>query len=123
MIIDLALEKGMRESPLTQDTDKSADEDPWEEKIKALDKNEDGFIHKTEVRIEKKAIGFFLTRTLHKYINKIIKYTIRGEGTSSWWNWNFENPAKKTSEKGENQQQTQATYGWYRASIEPGPHW
>jgi len=75
MIIDLALEKGMRESPLTQDTDKSADEDPWEEKIKALDKNEDGFIHKKEVRIEKNTIGFFLTRTLHKYINKIIKYT------------------------------------------------
>lgn len=50
MIIDLALEKGMSESPAIQDTAKSADEDPWEEKIKAWDRNKDGFIDKTEVR-------------------------------------------------------------------------
>ena len=47
MIIDLAMEKGMRESPLTQDT---VDEDSWEDKLKAWDKNEDGFIDKMEVR-------------------------------------------------------------------------
>lgn len=50
MIIDLALEKGMRESPLTQDT---VDEDSWQDKLKAWDKNEDGFIDKTEVRTPK----------------------------------------------------------------------
>ncbi|KAL9950837.1 hypothetical protein ACROYT_G043402 [Oculina patagonica] len=48
MIIDLALEKGMRESPLTQDTDKNVDEDSWKDKLKDWDKNEDGFIDKTE---------------------------------------------------------------------------
>lgn len=59
MIIDLALEKGMSESPPSQDTDKSADKDPWEEKIKAWDRNKNGFIDKTDVRIEKKLIGSF----------------------------------------------------------------
>ena len=65
MIIDLALEKGMSENPLTQDTDKSADGDPWEDKIKAWDKNKDGFIDKTEVRTGKILIGSILRRTLH----------------------------------------------------------
>ncbi|XP_020619596.1 transmembrane prolyl 4-hydroxylase-like [Orbicella faveolata] len=50
MIIDLALEKGMSESPPSQDTDKSADKDPWEEKIKAWDRNKNGFIDKTEIK-------------------------------------------------------------------------
>lgn len=65
MIIDLALEKGMSESPLTQDTDKSTDENPWEDKIKAWDRNKDGFIDKTEVRTGENLIGSFLTRNLH----------------------------------------------------------
>ena len=65
MIIDLALEKGMSESPLTQDADKSADEDPWEDKIKAWDRNKDGFIDTTEVSTRENHIGSFLTRTLH----------------------------------------------------------
>lgn len=65
MIIDLALEKGMSKSPLTQDTDKSTDENPWEDKIKALDRNKDGFIDKTEVRTGENLIGSFLTRNLH----------------------------------------------------------
>lgn len=65
MIIDLALEKGMSESPLTQDTDKSTDENPWEEGIKAWDRNKDGFIDKTEVRTGENLIGSFLTRNLH----------------------------------------------------------
>lgn len=65
MIIDLALEKGMSESPLTQDTDKSTDENPWEDKIKAWDRNKDGFIDKTEVRTGENLIGLFLTRNLH----------------------------------------------------------
>ena len=76
MIIDLALEKGMSESPLTQDTDNSADEDPWQDKIKALDRNKDGFIDKTEVRTGKNLISSFLTQNPHKYINKIINYNI-----------------------------------------------
>ena len=66
MIIDLALEKGMSESPLTQDTGKSVDEDPWKDKIKAWDKNKDGFIDKTEVRTGESLICSVLTRTLHK---------------------------------------------------------
>ena len=66
MIIDLALEKGMSESPLTQDTDKSADEDPWEVKIKVWDRNKDGFIDKTEVRTGENLIGSDLTRALHE---------------------------------------------------------
>ena len=51
MIIDLALEKGLSESPLTQDTDKKFVEDSLKDELKAWDKNEDGFIDKTEVRI------------------------------------------------------------------------
>lgn len=59
MIIELALEKGMSESPLSQYSDKSADEDPWEEKIKAWDRNKNEFIDKTEVRIGNNLIGSF----------------------------------------------------------------
>ena len=49
MIIDLALEKGMSESPLVLETDQSANEDTWKDKIKAWDRNKDGFIDTTEV--------------------------------------------------------------------------
>lgn len=51
MIIDLAQEKGMSETPLTQDNDQSDNTDSIEDKFKAWDKNEDKFIDKTEVRI------------------------------------------------------------------------
>lgn len=51
MIIDLAQEKGMSETPLTQDNDQSDNTDSIEDKCKAWDKNEDKFIDKTEVRI------------------------------------------------------------------------
>ena len=50
MIIDLALEKGMRESPQTQHIDNGDDKDSMEDTLKAWDKNDDGFIDKTEVR-------------------------------------------------------------------------
>ena len=66
IIIDLALAKGMSESPLTQDTDKSADEDPWEDQIKAWDRNKDGFIDKTEVRTGENLISSVLTQTPHE---------------------------------------------------------
>lgn len=48
MIIDLAQEKGMSETPLTQDNDQSDNTDSIEDKFKAWDKNEDKFIDKTE---------------------------------------------------------------------------
>ena len=51
MIIELAQEKGMKESPIFQDTDKCSDKDSIEDKLKAWDKNEDGFIDKNEVRL------------------------------------------------------------------------
>ena len=51
MIIDLAQEKGMSETPLTQDNDQIDNTDSIKDKFKAWDKNEDKFIDKTEVRI------------------------------------------------------------------------
>lgn len=40
----------MRESPQTQHIDNGDDKDSMEDTLKAWDKNDDGFIDKTEVR-------------------------------------------------------------------------
>ena len=50
MIIDLAQEKGLKESPLNQVNDKITERDSVEEKLKDWDQNKDGFVDKTEVR-------------------------------------------------------------------------
>ena len=50
MIIELAQEKGLKESPLSQDTGQTIDKDSVEDLLKEWDKNNDGFVDKTEVR-------------------------------------------------------------------------
>lgn len=50
MIIELAQEKGLKESPLGLEPDKSIDKDAAEELIKDWDKNNDGFLDTKEVR-------------------------------------------------------------------------
>ena len=50
MIIELAQEKGLKESPLSQDTGQIIDKDSVEDLLKDWDKNNDGFVDKTEVR-------------------------------------------------------------------------
>lgn len=50
MIIELAQEKGLKESPLSQDTGQTIDKDSIEDLLKEWDKNNDGFVDKTEVR-------------------------------------------------------------------------
>ena len=50
MIIDLAQEKGLKDSPLTPDTDNIDDKDSIDGILKAWDRNEDGFVDKDEVR-------------------------------------------------------------------------
>ena len=50
MIIDLAQEKGLKDSPFTPDTDNIDDKDSIDGILKAWDRNEDGFVDKDEVR-------------------------------------------------------------------------
>ena len=50
MIIDLAQEKGLKDSPLTPDTNNIDDKDSIDGILKAWDRNEDGFVDKDEVR-------------------------------------------------------------------------
>ena len=50
MIIDLAQEKGLKDSPLTQDTDNIDHKDSIDGILKVWDRNEDGFVDKDEVR-------------------------------------------------------------------------
>lgn len=50
MIIDLAQEKGLKDSPFTPDTDNIDDKDSIDGTLKAWDRNEDGFVDKDEVR-------------------------------------------------------------------------
>ena len=63
MIIDLALEKGMKETPLMEDPDKSDTDDSIEDKFKTWDQNEDEFIDKTEVSIYHSISQALFTRT------------------------------------------------------------
>ena len=50
MIIELAQEKGLKESPLRQDSQKIINKDSLKDLMKNWDKNNDGFLDKTEVR-------------------------------------------------------------------------
>ena len=50
MVIDLAQEKGLKESLLNQVTEKITDKDSVADRLKDWDQNEDGFVDKTEVR-------------------------------------------------------------------------
>ena len=50
MVIDLAQEKGLKDSSLTTDTDNIDHKDSTDGILKAWDRNEDGFVDKDEVR-------------------------------------------------------------------------
>ena len=50
MTIDLAQEKGLKDSPFTPDTDNIDHKDSIDGILKAWDRNEDGFVDKDEVR-------------------------------------------------------------------------
>ena len=69
MIIDLAQEKGLKDSPLTPDTNNIDDKDSIDGILKAWDRNEDGFVDKDEVRFHPRynftlvVVFFFLLDT------------------------------------------------------------
>ena len=69
MIIDLAQEKGLKDSPLTPDTNNIDDKDSIDGLLRAWDRNEDGFVDKDEVRFHPRynftlvVVFFFLLDT------------------------------------------------------------
>ena len=67
MIIDLAQEKGLKDSPFTPDTDNIDHKDSIDGILKAWDRNEDGFVDKDEVRFHPRynftlVVVFFFAR-------------------------------------------------------------